>query len=80
MTTTLQKWGNSLAVRIPKTVANDVALGEGEAVDLRIANGEIVIAPIRAKKYRLEELVSRISGKNRHPEARTGKQVGREAW
>ncbi len=79
MTTTLQKWGNSLAVRIPKTVANDVALGE-EAVDLRITNGEIVIAPIRAKKYQLEELVGRISGKNRHPEVPTGKRMGREAW
>lgn len=80
MTTTLQKWGNSLAVRIPKAVANDVALGEGEAVDLRITNGEIVIAPIRAKKYRLEELVSRISGKNRHSAVSTGKRVGREVW
>jgi len=80
MTTTLQKWGNSLAVRIPKTVANDVALGEGEAVDLRIRNGEIVIAPIRAKKYRLEELVGRISAKNRHSEIPTGKRLGREAW
>jgi antitoxin MazE len=80
MTTTLQKWGNSLAVRIPKTVANDIALGAGEAVDLRIANGQIVIAPIRAKKYRCEELVARINRKNRHPEVETGKSQGREAW
>jgi antitoxin MazE len=80
MTTTLQKWGNSLAVRIPKTVANDVALGEGEAVDLRIMNGEIVIAPVRAKKYELEELVGRINGKNRHREVPAGDRRGREAW
>ena len=51
-----------------------------EAVDLRITNGEIVIAPIRAKKYRLEELVSAINSKNRHPEVVTGKRLGREAW
>ena len=80
MTTTLQKWGNSLAVRIPKTVANDVALGEGEMVDLQIANGQIVIAPIRAKKYRCDDLVTRINRKNRHPEVPVGKRRGREVW
>lgn len=80
MTTTLQKWGNSLAVRIPKTVANDVAIGEGEMVDLQIANGQIVIAPIRGKKYRCDELVMRINRKNRHAEVPAGKRRGREVW
>jgi antitoxin MazE len=80
MTTTLQKWGNSLAVRIPKAVANDIAVGEGEPVELRVANGRIVIAPVRAKKYRVEQLVARINRKNRHAEIATGRRSGREIW
>ncbi|MFN2509292.1 MAG: AbrB/MazE/SpoVT family DNA-binding domain-containing protein, partial [Chthoniobacterales bacterium] len=45
MKTVLQKWGNSLALRIPRTVAAEIAVGAGHAVDVQVNKGRIVVAP-----------------------------------
>jgi antitoxin MazE len=79
MITKVQKWGNSLGVRIPKAVAKDAEIREGASVDLRMEDGRVVIVPVK-KTYTLEELVSRITAKNRHPETDWGPPVGREVW
>ena len=76
-TTQLAKWGNSLAVRIPKAVAEDAQLREGEPVTLTVAReGSLVIRSAR-RKHRLSRLVSRITAKNRHEESDWGEPQGR---
>ena len=76
----IQKWGNSLAVRIPQPFAIEATLEENSAVDLSVRNGKIIIAPVAEPKLVLEELVSRITKANRHEEVETGKSRGNEAW
>jgi antitoxin MazE len=79
-TTQLAKWGNSLALRIPKAVADSAGLRKGDPVSLRVSeDGGLVVSAAR-RKYKLEALVSRITAKNRHGETDWGKPVGREMW
>jgi antitoxin MazE len=76
----IQKWGNSLAVRIPKTLATEAHLAQEAVVELAVAKGKLIIAPIKRRKYKLEELVSRITDENIHNEDIWGPAVGREVW
>lgn len=76
----IQKWGNSLAVRIPQPFAKESNLEENSAVDVSLRNGKLVIVPLREPEFTLDELVSRISKKNLHAEVETGKARGNEAW
>ena len=78
-TTQLSKWGNSLGLRLPKSVAREVQLGEGDTVQVSVDNGTIVIRPSRPR-YSLDELVRRITPKNRHDESDWGGPLGDEAW
>jgi antitoxin MazE len=76
--TQLAKWGNSLALRIPKELAESAKLREGDPVTLSVAQeGRVVVSAAR-RKYRLKHLVSRITAKNRHDETDWGIPVGRE--
>jgi antitoxin MazE len=78
--TTLSKWGNSLAVRIPQGIAKQAGLSEGDCVALALdASGGIVLRSTR-RKYDLSELVSRITPKNRHRETDWGQPQGKESW
>jgi antitoxin MazE len=76
----VQKWGNSLALRIPKSFAAETELASGADVDLTIENGRLVITPMRKPRYTLDELVAGITPENRHAEIDTGPSVGSEAW
>jgi antitoxin MazE len=77
--TTILKWGNSLAVRIPLAVAKQASLKEGDSVALSLdGNGGIVLRPTR-KKYELSELVARITPRNRHRETDWGQPHGEES-
>ena len=76
----VQKWGNSLALRIPKSFAAETELASGVDVDLTIEEGRLVITPVRKQRYTLEELVAGITPVNRHDEMGTGPSVGNEAW
>ncbi len=80
MKTVVQKWGDSLALRIPRTVADEIALGEGHAVDLQVMKGRLVIAPVTKKRYELSDLVSAMTAKNRHALMESGRPRGRESW
>ena len=80
MTTTIQRWGNSLALRIPKSFAKDVHLESGAVVNLSIAHGRLVIEPSRRNKYTLSQLLKNVSKKQRHPEWDMGGPVGKEVW
>jgi len=80
MTTKVQKWGNSLAVRIPQVLANKVGLREGSTVSVDESNDAVLISPAREKRETLQSLVSRISKDNLHSEVSWGKPVGKEIW
>lgn len=80
MQTKIQRWGNSLGLRIPRAFAEDAGVGAGAEVDLSVRNGELVVKPAKRVKYRLEELVRKITAKNLHGEVDTGAPVGREVW
>ncbi len=80
MVTTIAKWGNSLAIRLPHHLVKEVHLTEGVEVDLVVVNGNLVIKPRRRKRYSLEELVSGITPENLHTEVKSGTAVGNEVW
>ena len=77
--TQIAKWGNSLGLRLPKSVAREAQLGEGDTVDVSVKNGAIVIRPSRPT-YSLEQLVAKMTQRNRHDESDWGPRVGRESW
>lgn len=76
----IQKWGNSLALRIPKPFAKETSLGENSAVEVTVRKGTLVVTAISRPDLSLEDLVSRITAKNRHGETEMGEAVGREFW
>ena len=80
MTSTVTKWGNSLAVRIPQNLARELLVEEGTEVELSVIDGVLVVKPTVQKQYTLDELVSGITPENIHPEADWGVAVGNEFW
>jgi antitoxin MazE len=80
MRTKIQRWGHSLALRIPKPFAIEARLGEETAVDLTVTHGTLVIAPVTKPGPTLEELLSRVTKRNLHEEVDTGVPEGREVW
>jgi antitoxin MazE len=80
MKTRVQKWGNSLALRIPKSFAAESGLGEDSWVDLSLVKGKLVIRPLPRTPLTLEDLLRGVTDQNRHPETDTGPAVGGEAW
>ncbi len=78
-TTQIAKWGNSLGLRLPKSVALEAEVDEGDTVDVLVKNGVIVIRPSRPM-YSLEGLVAKITSRNRHDENDWGAPVGHETW
>jgi antitoxin MazE len=78
--TTVSKWGNSLAVRIPRAIAREARLSEGDCLALDLdREGSIVLRSAR-RRYELTELVSRITRHNRHRETGWGPPQGEESW
>jgi len=80
MTTVIQKWGNSLAVRLSKAVAEAATLRSGTAVEVEARAGRVVVTPVKHRKLRLNDLVRRITKSNRHDETDFGSERGHEAW
>ena len=80
MLTKVQKWGNSLALRIPKAFARDAQLENDSFVEISIVEGQIIITPVVAPSWTLEELLAGINKNNIHHETDTGFAVGNEVW
>ena len=76
----VQKWGNSLALRIPKPFAEDAKVEEGTPVDLSVSAGKLIAAPLRKKKTTLKQLLARVHKRNLPTEVDFGPPVGRESW
>ena len=80
MQTKVQKWGNSLALRIPHSFAVDARLKRDTLVDISLVDGKLVIKPVSKRSWRLETLLEKISAENIHREIDTGKPQGKEVW
>ncbi len=76
----IKKWGNSASVRIPATVMAAASLSVDQAVEVREENGRIVIEPVRAPTYVLEDLLAGITPANIPDDVSFGPAVGEEAW
>lgn len=80
MQSTISKWGNSLALRLPKYVTEEVKLVEGVCVNVEIEDGSIRVTPTR-KRFKLSELLEgetrQQSGNREHD---WGKPKGEEVW
>ena len=80
MHTKLQKWGNSLGLRIPKSFAAEVGVEAGSEVDLSVRPGELRIRPVRRPRLSLAMLLRKVTARNLHAGVETGTPVGRESW
>jgi len=78
MQTSVQKWGNSLGLRIPSVYAKELHLLDGSIVDIEIKENEIIISP--AKKKSLNDLIQLITDENQHDEIDFGSPHGKEEW
>jgi antitoxin MazE len=80
MKTRVKKWGNSLALRIPKSFAEEVGLEQESSVEVSLTEGKLVITPAVKPKIILEDLLAKITPDNQHGEIDTGPAVGNEIW
>lgn len=80
MQTRVQKWGNSLGVRIPRGLAEQVGLGAGTEVSLSAKDGELIVKPALPTRLSLDELLAGVSDGNLHSSVDTGSAVGAEIF
>jgi len=79
MKTSVQKWGNSLGLRIPSVYAKELHLLDGSIVDIQRKENEIIISPAKKKKS-LNDLIQLINDENQHGEIDFGSSQGKEEW
>jgi antitoxin MazE len=80
MRSKIQKWGNSLAVRIPKAYALDAQLEQDSEVEILLIDGQILIKPISPTRWSLDDLLAGVTKDNLHSETDTGTATGVETW
>lgn len=82
MITKIQKWGNSQGLRLSKDLLSDVAIHVGDAVDVAVHEGALIVTPLRRVRggHDLRELVRRIPKKHKREDVDWGPPRGREVW
>jgi antitoxin MazE len=80
MKSRVQKWGNSLAPRIPKSVAVEAGLRADGAVEISLVEGTLVVQPIARQPPSLDELMRGVTDSNMPADWDTGPPVGKEVW
>lgn len=80
MKTRVQKWGNSLALRIPKSFAAEVGLDPDSSVEMSLRDGKLIVVPTDKPKFTLKQLLALVTEENLHHEVDTGPAVGGEVW
>jgi antitoxin MazE len=80
MISRIGKWGNSLAVRLPKAFADEMNLSENASILMMMKDGTLIISPEREPKRSLEELLAGVTEENIHSEWKTGGPTGKESW
>ncbi len=76
----IQKWGNSLAVRIPKAFADEIGLDQGSSIQMMVENGTLTIEPDREPAWTLDALLADVTKENLHSPWETGSPEGEENW
>jgi antitoxin MazE len=79
MKTQVQKWGNSLALRIPKSFAHESQIKEGSTVEVSLDEGRIIVERVTGE-YTLTALLAKVTKKNIHAEIPSKGPVGKEVW
>jgi antitoxin MazE len=79
MTATIQKWGNSLALRLPRAVARQIKVSAGQSVELKVTADKLIVRPAR-RRPTLDELLAKVTPDNIHEEVNWGPPRGKEAW
>jgi antitoxin MazE len=79
MRTRVQRWGNSLALRIPSALAEETDLHEGTEVEVAARQGKLVITR-PTHRFRLSDLLAGITNDNIHAEVSSGGPRGKEVW
>jgi antitoxin MazE len=80
MQTKIQRWGNSLGLRIPRSFAEEAGVEAGSQVDLSVRDGDLIVRAAKRRTYRLSELLEKVTAKNVHGEVDTSGPIGREIW
>ncbi len=80
MKTRLQKWGNSLALRVPKSFALEAGLEQNSPVEVSLVDGKLVISPAKIPQFTLDKLIDQVREDNLHDEVDSGPARGGEAW
>jgi antitoxin MazE len=80
MVAKIKKWGNSLALRIPKALAEEAGLTDNAVVEVKLKGGKLVISPPALADPTLEELLAQVTPETLHPETDWGPRVGAEEW
>ena len=80
MRTKIHKWGNSLALRIPRGFAIHAQLDNNSEVDIQLEDKQIIIKPVTRQQLTLEDLIAGINSENIHNEVNTGSEQGNEIW
>lgn len=80
METKVQRWGNSLAFRIPKAFAEEIGLEESSAVEISLVEGNLVVSPVPLRRLELARLLAGVTEVNLHDEIETGPAEGAEVW
>jgi len=78
MKTKAQKWGNSLAVRLPRPVAQQAGIKPDDSLEIQVSKGRVVLTPAVITEYRLGDLLKKVTKKNIHRETDWGKPRGKE--
>jgi antitoxin MazE len=78
--THIQTWGNSLALRIPKSVAAEAELEQDALVELSLVDGQLVVHRVAEPEWTLEQLLAGVTQENLHREVDTGSAMGNEVW
>ncbi len=80
MRANIQKWGNSLAVRIPKPLAEQAHITQGSLVEIKLVDDVLQIKPVAPQQYTLAAQLEGITEENLHDEVDTGEAQGKEVW
>jgi len=80
MSITLHRWGNSVGLRVPKPMLEQLGLAEGSQVEVKVEAGRLVIEPARRARLTMAELLEGFSGDDRPGEVDWGPAAGREVW
>jgi antitoxin MazE len=80
ITAHIKKWGNSLAIRFPKSLLTQLNLHEDEEIEISIEEGKLILSPIKKPKYMLDELLAQITPERLHDEIDFGPSTGKEVW